>query len=42
MNRLSALAGTLALLSSPSTFGQEPMQYGVKQLKILAEDEAAA
>jgi quercetin dioxygenase-like cupin family protein len=39
MNRLIALAGALALLSSPTAFGQDPMQYGVKHIKILAEDE---
>jgi quercetin dioxygenase-like cupin family protein len=38
MIRLLALAGTVALLLSAGVSGQDAMQYGVKHLKVLAED----
>jgi quercetin dioxygenase-like cupin family protein len=39
MNKVIALTGTFALLSSAGVFGQDAMKYGVKQLKVLAEDD---
>ena len=39
MNRVPALAVTLVLLSCPAVFGQDAMQYGLKHLKVLAEDQ---
>ena len=39
MKRLVVLMGTLVLLSSPFVLGQDAMQYGLKHLKVLAEDE---
>jgi hypothetical protein len=35
MNKVIALTGTFALLSSAGVFGQDAMKYGVKQLKVL-------
>ena len=29
----------LVLLSCPAVFGQDAMQYGLKHLKVLAEDQ---
>ena len=39
MKRIVVLTGSLLLLSSSIVFGQDAMQYGVKHLKVLAEDE---
>src|SRR5580698_1328094 len=39
MNRLIALAGSIALVSSTVILAQDAMQYGVKHLKVLAEDD---
>ena len=39
MKRLVVLMGTLVLLSSSIVLGQDAMQYGLKHLKVLAEDE---
>ncbi len=39
MKRLVVLMGSLVLLSSSIVFGQDAMQYGLKHLKVLAEDE---
>jgi quercetin dioxygenase-like cupin family protein len=39
MNRLTVLAGSFALLSSTVLLAQDAMQYGVKHLKVLAEDD---
>jgi quercetin dioxygenase-like cupin family protein len=39
MNRIAALTVTFALLSCPTVFGQDAMQYGLKHLKILAENQ---
>jgi quercetin dioxygenase-like cupin family protein len=39
MKTLIALMGSLVLLSSSIVFGQDAMQYGLKHLKVLAEDE---
>jgi quercetin dioxygenase-like cupin family protein len=39
MNRLAASAVMLVLLSCPAVFGQDAMQYGLKHLKVLAEDQ---
>jgi quercetin dioxygenase-like cupin family protein len=39
MNKLIAVTGTFALLSSAVVSGQDAMKYGVRQLKVLAEDD---
>ena len=39
MKNLVALLGSLVLLSSSIAFAQDAMQYGLKHLKVLAEDE---
>jgi beta-alanine degradation protein BauB len=39
MNRLIVLAGSFALLSSTVLLAQDAMQYGVKHLRVLAEDD---
>jgi quercetin dioxygenase-like cupin family protein len=39
MNRVFALAMMFALLSCPAIFGRDAMQYGLKHLKVLAEDQ---
>lgn len=39
MNKLIALAGILVLVISPVLLAQDVMQYGVKHLKVLAEDD---
>lgn len=39
MKTLIVLMGSLVLLSSSIVFGQDAMQYGLKHLKVLAEDE---
>ena len=39
MREMIGLVGTLFLLSSSIAFGQDAMQYGLKHLKVLAEDE---
>jgi quercetin dioxygenase-like cupin family protein len=39
MNKLIALAGMSALLISPILTAQDVMQYGVKHIKVLAEDD---
>ncbi|HEY2685065.1 MAG TPA: hypothetical protein VGI93_16215 [Steroidobacteraceae bacterium] len=39
MNRMIAFAGSLGLLFSSALVGQDAMQYGVKHLKVLAEDD---
>jgi quercetin dioxygenase-like cupin family protein len=39
MLRLIALTGTLALLLPAGVSGQDAMQYGVRHLKVLAENE---
>jgi beta-alanine degradation protein BauB len=39
MNRGFVLLGTVGLLFSTVSLGQDPMQYGVKHLKVLAEDD---
>ena len=38
MNRVVVLAGSVVLLSSSLTWSQDAMQYGLKHLKVLAED----
>ena len=38
MKRLVVLIGSLVLLSPSIVFGQDAMQYGLKHLKVLAED----
>ena len=38
MKTLVVLTGSLVLLSSSIVFGQDAMQYGLKHLKVLAED----
>jgi len=39
MRKLAAMAAILVLLASVPAFAQDPMQYGVKHLKVLAEDD---
>jgi quercetin dioxygenase-like cupin family protein len=39
MNRAAALSISFALLSCPAVFGQDAMQYGLKHLTVLAEDQ---
>jgi mannose-6-phosphate isomerase-like protein (cupin superfamily) len=39
MTKLSVLCGGVTLLWSIIASGQDAMQYGVKHLKVLAEDE---
>jgi quercetin dioxygenase-like cupin family protein len=39
MKRFVLLVGSLALLSASFVFGQDAMQYGLKHLRVLAEDE---
>ena len=39
MKRILMLMGGVALLSSTIVFGQDAMQYGLKHLKVLAEDD---
>jgi len=39
MNRVAALTVSIILLSCPAVFGQDAMQYGVKHLTVLAEDQ---
>lgn len=39
MNRVAALAVSLLVCSCPRVFGQDVMQYGVKHLTVLAEDQ---
>jgi quercetin dioxygenase-like cupin family protein len=39
MNKAAALTVSILMCSFPSAFGQDAMQYGVKHLKILAEDQ---
>jgi quercetin dioxygenase-like cupin family protein len=38
MNRVFVLIGGVGLLFSAQLLGQDAMQYGVKHLKVLAED----
>jgi beta-alanine degradation protein BauB len=39
MNKAAALSISFALLSCPTVFGQDAMQYGLKHLTVLAEDQ---
>jgi beta-alanine degradation protein BauB len=39
MNRIASLAFSILLFSCPTVFGQDAMQYGVKHLTVLAEDQ---
>ena len=39
MNRAAALTLWCALFSCTPVFGQDAMQYGLKHLKVLAEDQ---
>jgi beta-alanine degradation protein BauB len=39
MNRIASLTVSFLLLSCPTVFGQDAMQYGVKHLTVLAEDQ---
>jgi quercetin dioxygenase-like cupin family protein len=39
MNRFIVVAGGVALLCSTALLAQDAMQYGVKHLKVLAEDD---
>jgi quercetin dioxygenase-like cupin family protein len=39
MNKAAALPVSLFLLFCPAVFGQDAMQYGLKHLTVLAEDQ---
>ena len=39
MNKVASLAVSILLFSCPVVFGQDAMQYGVKHLTVLAEDQ---
>jgi quercetin dioxygenase-like cupin family protein len=39
MNRIASLTVSFLLFSCPTVFGQDAMQYGVKHLAVLAEDQ---
>jgi quercetin dioxygenase-like cupin family protein len=39
MHRVAALPVSLVLLFCPAVFGQDAMQYGLKHLTVLAEDQ---
>jgi hypothetical protein len=39
MNKVAALTVSILLFSCPAVFGQDAMQYGVKHLTVLAEDQ---
>src|ERR1022692_2135372 len=39
MNKVAALTVSFLLFSCPIVFGQDAMQYGVKHLTVLAEDQ---
>jgi hypothetical protein len=39
MNKAAALTVSILLLSCPAVFGQDLMQYGLKQVTVLAEDQ---
>jgi quercetin dioxygenase-like cupin family protein len=39
MNKVAALTVSFLLFSFPAAFGQDAMQYGVKHLTVLAEDQ---
>jgi quercetin dioxygenase-like cupin family protein len=39
MNRIAALTASLILVAFPAAFGQDAMQYGLKHLTVLAEDQ---
>ena len=41
MKNLVVLMGSLVLMSSSIALGQDAMRYGVKHLKVLAENEKA-
>ncbi len=41
MKSLVVLMGSLVLMASSIVFGQDAMRYGLKHLKVLAEDEKA-
>jgi quercetin dioxygenase-like cupin family protein len=39
MIKIAALTASLLLVSFPAVFGQDAMQYGLKHLTVLAEDQ---
>ena len=39
MNKVAALTVSILSLTCPTVFGQDAMQYGVKHLTVLAEDQ---
>jgi beta-alanine degradation protein BauB len=39
MSKVAALTVSFLLFSCPAVFGQDAMQYGVKHLTVLAEDQ---
>src|ERR1700692_1258328 len=41
MHKAAALTASLLLCAGPAAFGQDAMQYGLKHLTVLAEDQKA-
>jgi quercetin dioxygenase-like cupin family protein len=39
MNKVAALTVSMLLFSCPGVFGQDAMQYGLKHLTVLVEDQ---
>ena len=39
MNKLAAVTASLVLAGFPAAFGQDAMQYGLKHLQVVAEDQ---
>jgi hypothetical protein len=39
VNKVAALTVSFLVSSCPAVFGQDAMQYGVKHLTVLAEDQ---
>jgi quercetin dioxygenase-like cupin family protein len=39
MNKVAALSVSLLIFSCPAVLGQDAMQYGLKHLTVLAEDQ---
>ena len=39
MNKSATLTASLLMVTAPSVFGQDAMQYGLKHLTVLAQDQ---
>ena len=39
MNKTAAITASLLLVALPAVYGQDAMQYGLKHLTVLAEDQ---